>query len=197
MTPQDVLDFWFGPADPAHPDGQNRAHWWKKDAAFDASIREQFGVTWHAARAGELDGWVSTDEGTLALVVVLDQFSRNLCRDSPDSWAQDDHALAIALDAIDRGVDARLGHFGRSFLYMPLMHSEDRDIQVRSIACFERLVELAPDAMKDGARGTLKYAHLHRDIVDRFGRYPHRNAILGRESTPEEVEFLAGPNSSF
>ena len=197
MTSQDVLDFWFGPADPAQPDGASRGIWWTRDADFDASIRQRFFATWQAACRGELEDWKGSPDGTLALVIVLDQFSRNLCRDDPGAWAQDPAAVAITLDAIDRGLDDELSHFGRAFLYMPLMHSEDRAVQVRSIAAFDKLVRLAPASLRAGAEGNLKFAHMHKDIVDRFGRYPHRNKVLGRESTDEEVEFLQGPNSSF
>lgn len=197
MTPQDVLDFWFGPADPSAPHGTSRAAWWTRDDAFDKAIRERFGVPWEAACAGELDSWLGTDEGTLALVIVLDQFSRNLCREDPRAWAQDLRAVELVLEALERGVDERLPHFGRAFLYMPLMHSEDRGLQRRSLACFTKLVDLAPEPLAEGAAGNLRFAQLHKDIVDRFGRYPHRNAALGRVSTDEEREFLAGPNSSF
>jgi uncharacterized protein (DUF924 family) len=194
MTPHDVLSFWFGPTSPC---AASRPEWWKKDDAFDAAIRASFGALWEAACRGERDAWRTTDEGTLALVIVLDQFSRNLCRDDPGAWEQDAYALQIASDAIDGGLDRRLGHFERSFLYMPLMHAEDRAVQERSIACFETLVALAPEALREGAAGNLRFAHMHKDIVDRFGRYPHRNAILGRESTAEEIAFLEQPGSSF
>jgi uncharacterized protein (DUF924 family) len=195
MSPSNVLSFWFGPADPAHPDGQQRAQWWKTDKAFDDAIRTSFFDTWTQAVAGELDGWQDTPEGTLALVIVLDQFSRNLFRGDPRSWTQDPAALAITQSAIERGDDERLTHFGRQFLYMPLMHSEDRAVQIQSIEAFDKLNRLAPPSLR--SEGTPRYAVMHKDIVDRFGRYPHRNTILGRESTAEELEFLKGPNSSF
>lgn len=197
MNPQDILDFWFGPSDPAHPHGESRAAWWRRDADFDEQIRRRFGDAWQAACRGDLDGWLDTNEGTLALVIVLDQFSRNLCRDDPRAWAQDARAVEIVLQALARGVDETLSHFGRAFLYMPLMHSEDRAIQERSLACFAKLVAAAPGPLHEGAMGNERFARMHKDIVDRFGRYPHRNATLGRESTAEELEFLRGPNSSF
>ncbi len=196
MTPQDVLAFWFLPADPAHPDGQSRMEWWRKDAAFDDAIRARFFETWEAAVAGELDGWQESPEGALALVIVLDQFSRNLWRGDPRSWSQDPAALAISEAAVERGDDERLDHFGRSFLYMPYMHSEDRRVQVRSIELFDKLGRLAPAAFKPTDDGP-SFAEKHKTIVDRFGRYPHRNEVLGRQSTTEEVEFLKGPNSGF
>ncbi len=197
MTPADVLSFWFGPADPAHPHGQSRAEWWKKDPAFDQQIRERFGAAVQDASEGGLDGWAQTPRGALAQIILLDQFSRNLFRGDPRTWAQDGRCQALSVAALDRGDDQELPHLQRLFLYMPLMHAEDAELQERCVALFEALPKDAPGELKQTLSGNLRFAEIHRDIVVRFGRFPHRNAILGRESTPEEIAFLQEPNSSF
>ena len=177
MSPDDVLEFWFG---------QPPERWFRKDPVFDQEIRDRFGRVHDELALGEHDDWLATPRGRLAAVIVLDQFSRNMFRDTAGMFASDPRALEIALEGIARGDDRTLPEAQRSFLYMPLMHAEDREIQERSVALFGALGG-------DGA----KYAEMHRDIVQRFGRFPHRNAILGRTSTPEEVEFLTQPGSSF
>lgn len=199
-TPADILAFWFGATEADRPDAV--ARWFRKDDAFDAEIRTRFGGVIEAASRGELDAWATSDaRSTLALVVVLDQFSRNVFRETPRSFAQDARALAVALDALDRGIDGDLGILERSVLLMPLMHAEDRAVQARSISEFAKLAE---DARASGsalerrtAEASHDYAIRHRVIVDRFGRYPHRNSILRRDSTGEEREFLSQPGSSF
>lgn len=198
--PDDILTFWFGATEADRPAAV--ARWFQKDDAFDAEIRTRFGGVIEAASRGELDTWARSDaRSTLALVVVLDQFSRNVFRETPRSFAQDARALSVALDALGRGVDRELGVLERSVLLMPLMHAEDRAVQARSVSEFAKLAE---DARASGstlerrtAEASHDYAIRHRVIVDRFGRYPHRNAILGRESTDEEREFLSQPGSSF
>lgn len=197
MTPEDVLSFWFGPEHPDHPHGQMRAEWWIKDPEFDASIRERFGAAVDDARQGGLASWTETPRGALALLILLDQFSRNLFRGDPRTWSEDARSQAIALAMIERGDDLVLPPVLRSFAYMPLMHAEDLRLQDRGVALFETLAEGAPAPLKEALTGTVRYAVIHRDIVARFGRFPHRNAVLGRESSPEEVEFLKGPDSSF
>ena len=175
-TAEDVLAFWF--ADPAR--------WWKKDPAFDAQVRERFLALHEAIERGEYEDWLATPRGALAYVVVLDQFSRNMFRGTGRSFASDARARAAARGAVDRGDDRALSVDERSFLYMPFMHSEDLSDQDRSCALFAA-------SRPDQAR----YAEMHRDIVRRFGRFPHRNALLGRASTSEEEEFLKQPGSSF
>jgi uncharacterized protein (DUF924 family) len=172
----DVLTFWF--SDPAR--------WWKKDPAFDAEVRDRFLTLNEAIERGEHEDWLGTPRGILAYVVVLDQFSRNLFRGSARSFACDARALAAARVAIDRGFDRVLSFEERSFLYMPFMHSE-------RIADQDRCVQLFTSEAKE----SLSFAERHRDIIRRFGRFPHRNALLGRSSTPEELEFLKQPGSSF
>ena len=173
---EDVLTFWF--ADP----GQ----WWKKDPGFDAKVRDYFLALHSAIERDERDDWLETPRGTLAYVIVLDQFSRNMFRDSARMFESDARALAAARRALDCGFDRVLSADERMFLYMPLMHSED-------IADQDRCVGLFGSALQD----YLGYAERHRDIVRRFGRFPHRNALLGRQSTSEELEFLKQPGSSF
>jgi uncharacterized protein (DUF924 family) len=192
-TPEEVLTFWFGPNGPEGPiPDEVRARWWRKDSAFDDEIRGRFGATHERACAGELDAWGDTPRGRLALVIVLDQFSRNLWRDDPRAWAADEAAQRNCLAAIEAGADAELPLEGRGFLYMPLMHSEDRELQAVSVQKFEELAREHP-----GSESVVKYAEDHRRIVDRFGRFPHRNAVLGRQSTAEEEAFLLEPGSRF
>lgn len=175
-TAEDVLAFWF--ADPTR--------WWKKDLAFDSEIRERFLALHEAIDRGEHDDWLEMARGALAYVVVLDQFSRNMFRGTAQSFASDVRARAAARRAVDRGDDRTLSDDERSFLYMPFMHSEDLADQDRGCALFATF-----------RTDQLRYAEAHRDIIRRFGRFPHRNAVLGRTSTPAEEEFLKQPGSSF
>ncbi len=195
----DVLEFWFSAltAEGAvEPDVS--ARWWKKDPDFDELIRKRFGETHQQAASGTLDEWATTPRGRVALVILLDQFSRNLFRGDARTFAQDPKALALALEGIERGEHERIAPMEAYFLLMPLMHSEDRDAQNRVGGLFESLAaSTEAEGPKKLLLGGAHYAKLHRDIVVRFGRFPHRNAVLGRESTPEEVEFLKQPGSSF
>jgi len=186
----DILAFWFGP--PGAPSGHAaRDAWFRKDAAFDAEIRTRFGDATAVALAGGYGEWCATAEGSLARVLLLDQFPRNIHRDSPRAFAGDARALATAEFAIDRGFDRALDTYGRWFLYLPFEHAEDRAMQERSLALFGAL------SRESGLAGPLEWAQKHADVIARFGRYPHRNAIVGRESTPEELAFLAQPGSRF
>ena len=182
----DVLAFWFGV-----PPGASRREWFRKDATFDTTIRERFAGVHAAAAAGELDSWRASAESMLALVVVLDQFSRNLHRDDARAFAQDAHARDCAAQALTRGDDLGLLPVQRQFLYLPFEHSEDLRDQERSLDLFASLEAFEP------TRGLGDWARRHHAIVARFGRFPHRNAVLGRASTPEEVEFLKQPGSGF
>jgi uncharacterized protein (DUF924 family) len=186
----DVLSFWFGDV------ARTREEWFRKSDAFDAEIRARFAETIESAARGELD-WESTPRGCLALVIVLDQFSRNAFRGAARSFAQDDRARVAALRAIDAGVDMSLSPLERSFLYMPLMHAEDRSVQARSVALFETLAREAPSGVAEYLKSAADFARKHSEIVERFGRFPHRNAILGRVSTAEEAVFLEQPGSAF
>ena len=189
-TSQEVLDFWFGaPSDPSY--GEFRQAWFEKDEAFDAEVGERFGELYERAASGELDGWREEAQSALALVIVLDQFPRNMFRGDGRTHATDAKALETSRYAIERALDRELPAFQRMFLYMPFMHAEDREDQRRSVELFEALAH-APDAPD-----LTEYAIGHRDIVERFGRFPHRNALLDRETTPEEAEFLTQPGSSY
>ena len=191
MNPADVLEFWFGaPGSAEH--GSLRKCWFEKDPAFDADIRRRFLVLVDEAAAGRLDDWADRPEGLLALIVLLDQFPRNLFRDAPRAFATDAQALALAQQALAQGVDALLMPVARAFIYLPFEHSEDLAMQDRAVALFSALAQHG-----EAFASYLDYAERHRDVIRRFGRFPHRNAILGRASTPEEIAFLARPGAGF
>lgn len=174
-----VIRFWFVEL--------NSSDWFNKNPVLDRTVAERFGAVHAAAARCELQAWRATAAGRLAEIVVLDQFSRNIFRDRPESFAQDALALALAQEAIAAGAAAALSPVQRAFLYMPFMHSESALIHAEA----ERLFS------EPGLEGNLDYERQHRAIIDRFGRYPHRNRILGRASTLEEQEFLRQPGSSF
>jgi uncharacterized protein (DUF924 family) len=178
-TPAQVLGFWFGELTPAQ--------WWRKDAALDALIARRFATTLAAAKAAELADWRDTASGRLAEVIVLDQFSRNVFRDRAESFASDGMALALAQEAVRGGFDAQLAVSERAFFYLPYMHSESAQIHQDALRLFDQ----------PGLESNLDFERRHHAIIARFGRYPHRNAILGRESTAEELAFLQQPGSSF
>ena len=178
MKYQTVIDFWFNEID--------SKMWWIKDSAFDQQLRERFGEIHSAAVKCELYGWRKYAPGRLAEVIILDQFSRNLFRGSPLSFAADSLALALAQEAMRMGVDKELPDNQRSFLYMPFMHSESAVIHDVATQLFSQL-----------GGGMMDFELRHKSIIDRFGRYPHRNEILGRDSTEEELEFLKQSGSSF
>lgn len=176
---QHVLDFWFEVIDPVM--------WFKKDDEFDRVLRTRFGQLWQAASQGELAHWRATIKGRLAEIIVLDQFSRNLFRNTPRSFACDGMALVLAQEAIATGLCENLTVEQRGFLYLPFMHSESALIHQQALELFRQL--------NNGDQ--LEFEIRHKAIIDRFGRYPHRNEILGRESTLEEQEFLQQPGSGF
>ena len=191
MTAQDILDFWFlAPGSPGY--GQPRDEWFRKNDAFDTAIRERFGAMIEQAMAGGLREWdLLGPEGILARILLLDQFTRNAFRGKPASFAGDPLALAAA-QALDNGADQALLPVQRWFAYMPFEHAEDARMQERSVALFTALSQANP-----GFEGVLDYAHRHRGVIARFGRFPSRNAILGRASTPEELAYLAQGGSGF
>lgn len=185
ITPDDVLKFWFGE--------NGRDQWFGKEPAFDEEISSRFGELAHRARDGMLERWVEAPRSCLALILLIDQFSRNLYRQSPLAWSADVHGLAVAKLALEKGFDADLDKIERAFMYLPFMHSE-------VLADQERAVELTKknnDGSNEFNQANYDSAIEHRDIIARFGRFPHRNEVLERESTDEELEFLKGPNSSF
>ncbi|MGA9852484.1 MAG: DUF924 family protein [Gammaproteobacteria bacterium] len=179
MNPQSILGFWFEETKPSQH--------FAKNEAFDALIRARFSEVHRAAAQGELFEWREHAEGRLAEIIVLDQFSRNLFRDRPEAFACDGMALVLVQEAVGLGVDQTLLPAHRVFMYMPYMHSESRAIHVIA----ERLFH------QPGIEANLEYELKHKAIIDRFGRFPHRNAILGRGSTAEEIAFLDRPDSSF
>jgi uncharacterized protein (DUF924 family) len=186
--PAAVLDFWFGNPLCSEP----RSEWFRKDEAFDALIRSRFGTTVDAALHGALLDWDSSASGALARIVVLDQFTRNSFRGSARAFAGDTLALAAAQALVAAGRDRALTPLQRWFVYLPFEHAEDRAAQQQSMQLFSALAAEHP-----GVADAREWAHKHAAVIARFGRYPHRNAILGRVSTPEELAFLAEPGSSF
>jgi len=179
VTPEQILRFWFEETPPKA--------WWTVDAEFDRKLAARFGELLRQATAGELYTWRADARGRLAEIVVLDQFSRNIHRDTPLAFAQDPMALVLAQEAVATGALAQLPPIQRAFLLLPYMHSESRLIHAQAEALYR---QHAPPENID-------FELRHKAIIDRFGRYPHRNAIFGRTSTPEEIEFLRTPGSSF
>lgn len=190
-VPREVLNFWFGEPGSARFGGVWK-NWFSADAAFDAVLRERFGATLAAARRGECDGWQATPLGALALIVVLDQFSRNSYRGSAEAFAADAHALAVARRLVAAGAERSLPTpHHRAFAYLPFEHDESAESQIESLRLFGALAD------ETGEHGYLDFARRHAVIIERFGRYPHRNAVLGRVSTEGELAFLLEPGSSF
>ena len=174
--PQEIIDFWYKESQPQD--------WFVKNTEFDKQIHDRFLPVYNQAIKGELYTWRITPQGRLAEIIVLDQFARNLFRNNPQAFAYDTMALALAQEAIQAGDDKKLEQNQRWFLYMPFMHSESKAIHEQSIKLFTEL----------GQQQTLQHAIDHKKIIDQFGRYPHRNKVLGRNSTPEEVKFLNNSN---
>ncbi len=192
LTAAEILTFWFG------DDGAVRNDlWFGGGPAFDALIRERFGEHVRRAAAGDYQHWMGTARESLALIILLDQFTRNVHRGRAASWWLDPLAQRIAADTVDSEQDKQLPLLQRVFCYLPFEHSEDRDLQARSVACYEQLLEDSPDGFKENAQAYLLYAQRHRAVVERFGRFPHRNPILGRESTAEELAFVAEHGTGF
>ncbi|MFC4160321.1 DUF924 family protein [Chitinimonas lacunae] len=182
-TPAELTDFWFG---------LSPQRWFGKDPAFDAELAARFAALVETALQGGLKEWLSTPSGTLAYLLLTDQMPRNLFRDSARAFAGDALALAAAQQAVDAGFDRALTPIERVFMYLPFEHAEDLAQQDRSVALFERLAAESP-----ASAGYLDYALRHREVIARFGRFPHRNHLLGRESTAEEASYLAQPGAGF
>ncbi len=197
-NPEAVLDFWFaGPCDDIALMTARYDVWFTVNPAFDQEIRQRFGDILTAAEHGELKHWKLSASGTLALILVCDQFPRNVYRATPRAFALDVRAQALARDGVALGIDRELGIVERSFFYLPFEHAEDRDAQALSVRCFETLHAEAPAPFKALTADALHWARDHHDIVARFGRLPHRNLILDRPSTPEEVAWLAAHRNSY
>lgn len=189
ITPKDVLDFWFS--------AEAQPRWFVRDLAFDACIRALFSPALEAASLGALDHWADTPEGWLALLIVLDQFSRNIHRDDARAWSADAKAQALALAGIARGDDRRLPPSQRLFAYLPLEHAEDLGMQRHCVHLFEQLVASLPPEQREPFENYLDYARRHHAVIEQFGRFPHRNPVLGRTSTPDEQIYLARPGAGF
>ena len=195
VSAEEVLGFWFGrPPDPVRNPASARyqQRWFERDAAFDEECRRRFLDAHEAAASGALDAWREEPRSNLALVLLLDQFPRNLFRGTPRAFATDARAREVARHALARGLDMTLPPVWRWFLYLPFEHSEEAHDQRLAVALFEMLALYHRDS-----REPLDYARRHRDVIERFGRFPHRNEALGRPSTPEEERFLQEPGSSF
>ena len=186
---EEILEFWFGrPGTAAY--GSTRKEWFRKDPAFDAAIRERFGGAIGAALAGGFADWIAP-RGKLARIVLLDQFTRNSFRGTPQAFAGDAPALALANETVARGDDVALIPVERWFVYLPYVHAESPAAQERAVSLYRSLRD------ETGLDEPLVWAERHAEVIRLFGRFPHRNAILGRESTPEEIAFLAAPGSRF
>ena len=198
---EQVLGFWFGEnfaeLDDSTVAGRQSKLWWGKDAEVDAEIRQRFGALVQAAGVGSIDDWLTSAEGRLALILLTDQFTRNIYRDTPAMFGFDERARQLCIDGLVAGVDESLRPIQRVFFYLPLEHSEDAGDQARCVDLMQGLVREVPESQRRTFEGFVDYAKAHQRIVDRFSRFPHRNAILGRESTSEEIEFLERPGSSF
>ena len=196
--PESVLDFWFGaPGSATGIAGRQNRLWFGKSPANDQAVIDRFAATLTAATAGHLDHWTYTPRGRLALVIVLDQFPHHIYRDRPQAFATDAQALGLTLAALATHEDRQLTPIERVFLYLPLEHAESLEIQERAVSLYAKLAHEAAAAERPLFDGFLDYARKHREVVARFGRFPHRNAILGRASTPDEIAFLKQPGSRF
>lgn len=181
LSATDVLKFWF--------EDIEQSSWFRKDAAFDSALEKRFGALLERAKAGELDNWHETPQGSLALIIVLDQFSRNIHRDSGRAFEADGKALQLTLEGIERGFDEELSLEQRSFYYLPLRHAEDLLMQQLGLKKTREL--------NAAGYGSDKFALNHLELIERFGRFPHRNRVLGRPNTPEEDAYLADGKAGF
>lgn len=191
-----VLDFWFEDGlETGWPTRNMGELWFGGSRGLDAEIEERFGHMVEAALWQELVDWESRPLPRLALILLLDQFTRNVYRGQAQAFAGDHRSQTLVTEGLARGMDGELPWVGRVFFYMPLMHAEDLSLQDRCVSCFERLCREAPPEIAEKTEGNLKFAMEHRDIIERFGRFPHRNKVMGRESTAEEREFLETASS--
>ncbi|MFO7982052.1 MAG: DUF924 family protein [Desulfuromonadales bacterium] len=193
----EILQFWFGSDTTGVIPRERLKFWFGGDRQTDRLIRERFSEHLAAAVEGRLDFWEQEPGGRLALILLLDQFPRNIFRGTPSAYAYDERALQVTLDGLGQGQDRNLALVERAFMYMPLEHAEDMEMQKRSVNLFEQLLEEALPEQKPVFETFADYARRHRDIIARFGRFPHRNEVLGRTSTPEETAFLREPGSRF
>lgn len=197
-TPASILDFWFGDGkDDAAVATERAKLWWIKRDDTDSAVRERFSAVVDKAARREFDAWAASPQGRLALIILTDQFPRNMYRNTPEAFAFDALARTWCKEGLRNKVHEALRPIERVFFYLPLEHSESLDDQDRSVALFRELVDSVGEPGRDVFAGFLDYARRHREVIARFGRFPHRNHILGRESTVEEIAFLNEPGSSF
>ncbi len=197
-TPEEILDFWF--ADAANDPSKAMARvtfWFASDPTIDAKIKARFGEAVERAAGGKLEDWRTAPTSCLALVILLDQFPRNLYRATPEAFGCDARALAVAQGAVAAGFLESLSIAQQAFFVLPYEHAEDLEMQRSCIRLLEGILDRAPEDWKSFIRSMLDYAKAHAEIIERFGRYPHRNAVLGRLSTPEERQYLEGGGESF
>jgi uncharacterized protein (DUF924 family) len=188
---QEILEFWLGDSEPDFEEMDRRITLWFEAAPeIDVDIASRFEAVFRAARNGELDGWKTTARGSLALIILLDQFSRNLHRGSERAFMSDAEALRICLEGVELGLDTELSIVERAFFYMPMQHAEKMSAQDQSVRMFEALASSCSDAIRPQMQRFLASARSHRTIVEKFGRFPHRNRVLGRQCTDAEREFL-------
>ncbi len=194
----DVLEYWFGQQSSDEDVIKEKSSlWWSKDENLDREIRDRFGELHDKACTGMLDSWKKQPKSYLALIVLTDQFSRNMYRGTPKAFAQDPLALSLTVDGIELGMTKQLRWIEKVFFCMPLEHSESLAMQERSVKMFRELAGDVPESSKNAFSENIDFAVKHWEIINQFGRFPHRNAILNRESTPEEVNFLKQSGSSF
>jgi uncharacterized protein (DUF924 family) len=194
----EILEYWFGELTGPLDDAPEKSSlWFTQSARTDDEIRSRFGALLEPGARGDFDAWTREARGRLALVLLLDQFPRNIHRAHSEAFAYDARALETALGGITSGQDRQLYPIERVFMYLPLEHAESRELQRLSVKKFEELLQSVPEEQKKSYQGYFDYALRHAEIVERFGRFPHRNAALGRSSTGEEIVFLQGPHSSF
>lgn len=198
ISPEAVREFWFGGPEPSAANIEERIDFWfAAGPDADAEIERCFGDAVRSALGGRLDLWKNSPADRLALVILLDQFTRNIYRGTRKAYSGDHRAVTLSLEAIDGEADRALSVLERAFLYMPLLHAENGDAQKRSVELFKSLVDESPGVLRTHMKRFLASARTHRDIIERFGRFPHRNGILGRECTRDEIEFLRRPAAPF
>ncbi len=193
-----ILDFWFGKSYSSYNVIEKQSSlWWGKNTEIDRDIESRFGESLNHLIAGDLKNWKLFPEGYLAMIILADQFSRSIYRDTAMAFAQDEIALSLTLEGIENGIDLQLDLLQRVFFYLPLEHSELMTMQQRSVEMQKLLADSAPVDARGKFRDFHEYAILHLEVIEKYGRYPHRNAILGRHSTVEELEYLTQPGSGF
>lgn len=195
---EDILQFWFGAfPSPYTADARKVDMWFKNGPDYDSEIFIKFGIDYERAIAGELDHWVHSYRGRLALIILLDQFSRHIHRGTEQAFAQDKKAQDLCIDGIRSGDDSQMHAIERSFFYLPLEHAEDLEKQKLSVRAYEQLVKDVPDAYQQAFKMNLEFARRHQFVIEKFGRFPELNEILGRESTEDELAFIIDGNYSF